>query len=75
MLNFLFFTSVNNHFAKAGNTVIETNRLIVTATEIATAISLNNCPASKCIIKIGTNTSTVVKAETITAVHTCCAPI
>ena len=37
-------------------------------------MSLNNCPASKFIIKIGTNTKTVVNADTITADQTCLAP-
>ena len=74
MLNLLGFTPVSNHFANAGRTVTETKRLIVTATEIATAISRNNCPASNFIIKIGTKTNTVVKADTITAGQTCFAP-
>ena len=47
----------------------------VTDTEIATAISLNNCPASNSIINIGIKTITVVKEDTKIAGQTCEAPI
>ena len=62
--------SRNSLFDKAGITVTETSSEASTATEIATAMSRNNCPASSSMIRIGTNTSTVVRAETITADHT-----
>ena len=58
----------------AGMTVMETSSDSVTATEIATAISRNNWPASSCMVRIGTNTKTVVNTDTSTAPQTCCAP-
>ena len=59
----------------AGMTVTETASEASTATEMATAMSRKSCPASSSMIRIGTNTSTVVSAETITALHTWLAPL
>ena len=58
----------------AGITVIETTSDSSTETEIATAMSRNNCPTSSFMTRIGMNTMTVVSAETSTAPQTCLAP-
>ena len=58
----------------AGMTVTATTSDSRTDTEIATAISRNNCPASSCITRIGMNTITVVRADTRIAPQTCRAP-
>ena len=65
----------NNRFDSAGITVIDTTSDNSTDTEIATAMSRNNCPASSSMMSIGMNTMTVVNAETSTAPHTCFAPL
>ena len=54
---------------------METIKESKTDTEIATAISLNNWPASNSIINIGIKTITVVKEDTKIAGQTCEAPI
>ena len=46
-----------------------------TAIEIATAMSRKSCPASSSMMRMGMNTSTVVSAETMTALHTCLVPL
>ena len=46
----------------------------ITATEIATAISRNNCPTSSSMTRIGMKTMTVVSADTRTAPQTWLAP-
>ena len=60
---------------RAGMTVTDTNNERSTATDMATAISRNNCPTSSFDINTGTKTRTVVKADTRTAPQTCCAPL
>ena len=62
--------SFSKRFDRAGIMVMETSNDISTATDMATAISLNNWPASSCMISIGTKTRTVVNADTRTAGHT-----
>ena len=57
-----------------GITVTATSRDSSTETEIATAMSRNNWPTSSCMIRMGMNTITVVKAETSTAPQTWAAP-
>ncbi len=45
-----------------------------TETEMATAMSRNNCPTSSFMTRMGMNTMMVVSAETSTAPQTCLAP-
>ena len=56
--------------ASAGMTVMETNRESRTAIDRATAMSRKSWPTSSFITRMGTNTITVVRAETSTAPHT-----
>ena len=60
--------------ARTGITVTETMSDNNTDTEMATAISRNNCPACSCKINRGANTATVVKADAKMAPQTCDAP-
>ena len=53
---------------------METMRESRTETEIATAMSRNNCPISSFMTRIGMKTITVVSAETSTAPQTCLVP-
>ena len=52
----------------------DTKTEIITETDIATAISLNNCPIGRSTIKTGIKTTTVVRAEPKIGFHTCNAP-
>ena len=52
----------------------ETKTEITTETDMATAISRNNCPTGRSTIKTGIKTTTVVNAEPKIGFHTCNAP-
>ena len=69
------FSPPNSLLASAGTTVIATSRESSTATAMATAISRNSWPTSSFMMRMGTNTRTVVKAETRIAPHTCFVPL
>ena len=66
--------SLSSLAARVGITVMETNRESSTEIEMATAMSRNNCPISSSSTRMGMNTTTVVRADTSTAVHTWLAP-
>ena len=60
--------------AIVGINVKDTKTEMITETDIATAISLNNCPIGRSIIRIGIKTTTVVRAEPKIGFQTCNAP-
>ena len=66
---------LSRDFDSAGIIVTETASEASTATEMATAMSRKSWPASSSMIRIGTNTNTVVSAETMTALQTWVAPL
>ena len=74
ILSWLSLFLLNEILAIVGISVNDTKTEIITETDMATAISRNNCPTGRSTIKTGIKTTTVVNAEPKIGFHTCKAP-